>query len=89
MTDGSNIKTVDYLDGFQYAGAVLQFFPTAEGYVKATKINSNYSYGYVYNYTDHLGNVRLSYTLNPTVFWKFWMKLTITRAPALSEAEGG
>jgi len=31
-----SIKTVDYLDGFQYAGGVLQFFPHAEGYVRAT-----------------------------------------------------
>jgi RHS repeat-associated protein len=36
----------------------LQFFPTAEGYVK----NTNGIYSYVFNYTDHLGNVRLSYS---------------------------
>ena len=52
---------------------LLQFFPTAEGYVKATPVgNANpdlpptgYAYNYVYNYTNHLGNVRLSYTLDP------------------------
>ncbi len=37
---------------------MLQFFPQAEGYVKK---ESN-SYKYVFNYTDHLGNIRLSYT---------------------------
>ncbi|MHA3046210.1 RHS repeat-associated core domain-containing protein [Riemerella anatipestifer] len=45
----------DYIDGFQYEASRLQFFPTAEGY---------YDYlhkRYVYHYTDHLGNVRLSY----------------------------
>lgn len=65
-------KIVDYLDGFQYAGEVLQFFSHPEGYVKATpgvatptSPPTSYSYNYVYNYTDHLGNVRLSYTKNP------------------------
>ncbi|WP_407478709.1 DUF6443 domain-containing protein [Elizabethkingia anophelis] len=49
-------KTTDYLDGFQYENGVLQFVPTAEGYYDAIKNK------YIYNYTDHLGNVRLSYT---------------------------
>ncbi|HLU51520.1 MAG TPA: hypothetical protein VKZ42_05090 [Flavobacteriaceae bacterium] len=51
VTDGSNIKEVDYLDGFQYAGSVLQFFPHPEGYVKATAAtptNTSYYYDYVY-----------------------------------------
>jgi RHS repeat-associated protein len=42
--------------------AILNLFPTFEGYV-------NFDSGvfkYVYNYTDHLGNVRLSYTKNNT-----------------------
>ncbi|MCL1666617.1 DUF6443 domain-containing protein [Elizabethkingia ursingii] len=60
--DGSKVKkvfgskTTDYLDGFQYENGVLQFVPTAEGYYDVTKNK------YIYNYTDHLGNVRLSYT---------------------------
>jgi len=49
-------KTTDYLDGFQYENGVLQFVPTAEGYFDVIKNR------YIYNYTDHLGNVRLSYT---------------------------
>src|SRR5690606_39798199 len=53
-----SIKIVDYLDGFQYAGNILQFFPHAEGYVKVTPTYSRpgdmgYAYNYVYNYTDH------------------------------------
>jgi RHS repeat-associated protein len=48
----------DYLDGFQYKDGVLQFIPTSEGYYSFTDNR------YVYNYTDHLGNIRLSYTKN-------------------------
>ena len=58
--------TTDYLDGFQYMNGVLQFFPTAEGYVNYTEgkeLKTNYSY--VYQYKDHLGNIRLSYTQDP------------------------
>ena len=71
-TQNNTIKEVDYLDGFQYAGGVLQFFPHAEGYVAATQGtktdengNLSYIFNYVYNYTDHLGNIRLSYTKDP------------------------
>jgi RHS repeat-associated protein len=56
----------------QYAGKVLQFFPHTEGYVKVTAISagrglptSDFAFNYVFNYTDHLGNVRLSYTKDP------------------------
>ncbi|GEN70602.1 DUF6443 domain-containing protein [Chryseobacterium lathyri] len=62
--DGVKVKkifgtdTTDYLDGFQYENGTLKFLPTAEGYF-------NFETGkYVYNYTDHLGNVRLSYFKN-------------------------
>lgn len=48
----------DYLQGgFQYKSNQLLFFPHAEGYVK----NTNGVFAYVFNYTDHLGNIRLSY----------------------------
>lgn len=58
VTSPASVTTTDYLDGFQYQGAVLQFFPTPEGYVK----NTSGVYSYVFNYTDHLGNVRLTYS---------------------------
>ena len=51
-------KVTDYLDGFQYENGALQFVPTAEGYYDFVKQR------YVYNYTDHLGNIRLSYAKN-------------------------
>lgn len=50
-----NGKTVDYLGGFQYENGTLQFFPTSEGYYDFANAR------YVYNYGDHLGNIRLSY----------------------------
>ena len=61
VTDGSDVRTTDYLNGFQYVNNNMEFFPHAEGYVKKTMA----SYNYVFNYTDHLGNIRLSYTKNP------------------------
>ncbi|MFA7616847.1 MAG: type IV secretion protein Rhs, partial [Weeksellaceae bacterium] len=73
VRSNDSIKVVRYLDGFQYAGDILQFFPHAEGYVKATPVGNvspgspptGYAYNYVFNYTDHLGNIRLSYTKDP------------------------
>jgi RHS repeat-associated protein len=60
-TSTATIMT-DYLDGFQYKNGEFQFFPTAEGFVNVT---DGGKFNYVYNYTDHLGNIRVSYTLNP------------------------
>lgn len=59
---GLPVKTTLYLQGgYQYIDNNLEFMPTAEGYVKYVGgVFSNY----VYNYTDHLGNVRLSYQEN-------------------------
>ncbi|WP_223605625.1 RHS repeat domain-containing protein [Chryseobacterium sp. OSA05B] len=62
---GMETWTTDYLDGFQYGfytgptpslpGSGLQFVPTSEGYFNFENNK------YIYNYTDHLGNVRVSY----------------------------
>jgi hypothetical protein len=65
-TSPASVVTTDYLGGYQYKNAVLQYFPTAEGYVKNTPVSGSNTYSYVYNYTDHLGNVRLSYTKDAT-----------------------
>lgn len=59
---GKTAVTTDYLGGFQYKDNVLEFFPTAEGYVK----NTAGALSYVFQYKDHLGNVRVSYAKNPT-----------------------
>ncbi len=62
----NDIIITDYLSGFQYLNTVLQFFPHPEGYVRHTLDKyHNSTFDYVYNYTDHLGNIRLSYTLDP------------------------
>ncbi|WP_333663627.1 DUF6443 domain-containing protein [Chishuiella changwenlii] len=58
VTNGSNVTTTDYLGGFQYKNNGLEFFSTTEGYVNVT---NGTAFNYVYNYKDHLGNVRLSY----------------------------
>ena len=57
---GTTSVTTDYLGGYQYESSTLKFFPTAEGYVES----SSGSYKYVYQYKDHLGNIRLSYDKN-------------------------
>lgn len=67
------INQTEYLDGFLYnlindqicvgcvpPSPVLQFAPTSEGYFDFVKNR------YIYNYTDHLGNVRVSYAKNTT-----------------------
>src|SRR5690606_7518451 len=55
-TGGTSVVT-DYLDGFQYENNNLQFFFQPEGYVK----KDENAYLYVFQYKDHLGNLRLSY----------------------------
>ena len=63
VTEGTTVTTTDYLSGFQYKNEVLQFLITPEGYVNATPGKYGLSlFNYVYNYTDHLGNVRLGYS---------------------------
>ncbi|MFT3793301.1 DUF6443 domain-containing protein [Flavobacterium sp.] len=62
VTSPQNVlTTTDYFDGFQYKNGVLQFFPTAEGYVNFdTDVFKD-----VFHYKDHLGNTRLSFTESP------------------------
>ena len=50
-------RQTDYLTVFQYHNTVLKHFPHAEGYVDLVKGR----FKYVFHYTDHLGNIRLSY----------------------------
>ena len=52
--------TTDYASNFVYENGNLQFFNTTEGYVEPTG-DVNKPFQYVYQYKDHLGNIRLSY----------------------------
>jgi RHS repeat-associated protein len=52
--------TTDYAGGFIYEGIDLKFFSHPEGYVAKNSGN----FDYIYQYKDHLGNVRLSYDKN-------------------------
>ncbi|QBZ98881.1 DUF6443 domain-containing protein [Flavobacterium sangjuense] len=54
----------DYIDGYQYTDTILNFFPHAEGYVNVTpcaECENQMRFNYVYQYKDHLGNIRVSY----------------------------
>jgi RHS repeat-associated protein len=65
VTNGTAITITDYLGGYQYlkegtAAVALKFFPHPEGYV-------NFDagvYKHVFNFVDHIGNVRMSFTKN-------------------------
>ncbi len=58
-----NTTTTDYAGNFIYENNVLQFFTTTEGYFEPSSPPSGELVGaYVYQYKDHLGNIRLSYS---------------------------
>jgi RHS repeat-associated protein len=54
--------TTDYAGNFIYNNNNLQFFNTAEGYFNVTSTSGNVNGNYVYQYKDHLGSIRLSYS---------------------------
>ncbi|MNX53645.1 RHS Repeat protein [compost metagenome] len=53
----ANTITTDYAAGFIYENGILKFLSHPEGYVS----NNTGTYDYIYQYKDHLGNIRLSY----------------------------
>ncbi len=59
VTEGSSLIT-EYAGKYVYRNSVLQYMSTPEGY--ATPEGTGYRY--VYQFKDHLENVRLSYTKN-------------------------
>ncbi|WP_103863401.1 DUF6443 domain-containing protein [Aquimarina sp. I32.4] len=61
VTEPNKPKAITaYTGNYVYKNGALQYFSTPEGY--ATPNGTGYRY--VYNYKDHLGNTRLSYTKN-------------------------
>lgn len=61
VTNDDNITTNLYAGKYIYKNNLLKVFSQPEGYVEPN--NSN-GFNYVYQYKDHLGNVRLSYKKN-------------------------
>ena len=60
-----NGTTTEYAGNYMYENNVLQFFNHPEGYVKPVIVDGLAvisSFDYVYQYKDHLRNIRLSYT---------------------------
>jgi RHS repeat-associated protein len=51
------VRTTDYAGGFIYENHEMKFLSQPEGYVA----NNAGIFSYIYQYKDHLGNVRLSY----------------------------
>ncbi len=58
IIDNGTTTTTDYVGNYIYEKNILQFFNHPEGYVTKDDID----FKYVYQYKDHLSNVRLSYT---------------------------
>ena len=60
MIDGSSVTT-DYAGNYVYENIILQFFNHPEGYIEP---DGTGGYDYVFQYKDHLGNIRLSFADN-------------------------
>ncbi|WP_109302183.1 DUF6443 domain-containing protein [Aquimarina sp. AU474] len=58
VTEGSSLINTEYAGNYVYKNGDLQFFATSEGYAE---YNNSNGFDYIYQYTDHLGNIRLSY----------------------------
>ncbi|PRX57196.1 DUF6443 domain-containing protein [Flagellimonas meridianipacifica] len=63
----SNGTIIEYANGYVYSGNAtttsIQFFGQPEGYISPDGDN----WRYVYQYVDNVGNVRISYTDNPSI----------------------
>ena len=59
VTEGSSVTVTDYAGNYIYENGNLQLFSHPEGYIEP---NPTGGYFYIYQYKDHLGNIRLSYS---------------------------
>ena len=57
-TEGSSLTETEYAGNYIYKNGTLEFFNHPEGYIE----KETDGYKYVYQYKDHLGNIRLSYS---------------------------
>jgi hypothetical protein len=66
--DSTYIKQTDYIGGFIYEDTVLQLIQQAEGRIvpKYTSTGDLDKFVYEYHLKDHLGNVRLTFTTDPS-----------------------
>src|SRR5690606_1590325 len=55
LNDNGNVVTTDYGNGFIYQNNVLQFINQPEGYIEP---DNGGGFKYVFQYKDHLGNIR-------------------------------
>ncbi len=62
---GTDQMVTEYCGGFQYVDGRIKFITHAEGYVNVYTHLDEVALNYVFNYTDHLGNIRVSYGLDP------------------------
>ncbi|WP_461589710.1 RHS repeat-associated core domain-containing protein, partial [Winogradskyella sp.] len=53
--------TTEYAGNYIYENGTLKMFSHAEGYVEPVTLGRVSEFNYVYQYKDHLGNVRLTY----------------------------
>ena len=58
---GGQVVVSDYINGFHYKEQQLEFFTHPEGRVVPEE-EANVNYYYQYHHTDHLGNVRLTFS---------------------------
>ena len=61
VSDNAELTTTDYAGAYIYENSSLKFVNHTEGYIEPDGAGG---YAYVYQYKDHLGNVRLSYSDN-------------------------
>ncbi len=64
LNDGGTITTTEYAAA-QYKNGKLEFMGQPEGYIEPVIVSGSAaisSFNYVYQFADHLGNIRLSYT---------------------------
>ncbi|MBQ0738620.1 RHS repeat domain-containing protein [Aquimarina celericrescens] len=60
-TEGNATVTTDYAGNYIYKNGILEFFNYAEGYIEP---NTSNGFDHIYQFKDHLGNIRLSYADN-------------------------